>query len=703
MSKNKNINAKDSGQAKWINSKDYTGSKAGVRTFALFLLVFFVGYSLYSVWQVRQWTKKQRVQVIRLAERDLQDLSQWIIRASISGQADYAQLLKKYIKEKAYISQISFVSRENQIFTATQTDKLVSPAWLESWWPTQDERISYKVTIGQIDFGQANLMTNGAYARLNVLAAWEHISLVIAIFMAMAGVLFSLYLRRSARALQAIAVCGHQIHQGNYTARIYESGSSEMREAIRYVNVLAATADLQAQHLEKYKSSTLKGQEIIKDVTAEQHKIHQVNVSKSQYLANISDEFRGPLNSILALTEMSMKSEFKAQQRHFNDMIHASAIQLQDFIDRVMDIAFLESNDARMVKSIFDFRAMMRQVQGAMKPVLGKRAKLFEMSTDNDIPQYVIGDESRMRQILMSALCASVKTNFNKLSLQATIIKTDVVSVTIQFKIVGVNDKSASIAVENKYTGAVDADVDAICNIYANTGVGAMVAQKLVKAMDGELSEPATNEQLYSHKFTLRFDRPSQAQLLEYEKIQESKDKQAKRIFRVLLAESHLINRYVFELVFFHKGYVTIKAETGKEALEKLQSERIDFAVIDAQLPVLDGLSLVQTWRAQEKDNKYLPIIFLTSDARLDSIAKAKQYVDCVEVKPISPYRIIEDIEALLKNPPVRSIPETLENSSINMNLNVLSGESKLTDDTINSVVLSTKDTITPGSVKVPD
>ena len=147
---------------------------------------------------------------------------------------------------------------------------------------------------------------------------------------------------------------------------------------------------------------------------------------------------------------------------------------------------------------------------------------------------------------------------------------------------------------------------------------------------------------------------------MEHEKqlVLASEQSASRRTLRVLLAESHLINRYVYELVFFHRGHVTVKIDNGNDALKELQKGGFDFAILDQQMPGLSGCDVARRWRELEQSGqqgdagkKVLPIMIVTSDAKETTITECSQFADLVEIKPVSPYTMVNEVERFIDNP----------------------------------------------------
>jgi len=637
---------------KFITDKDYFGATVTVRLVLILCFSFALVYAAYSTWQINQWTKKQQVKVFRLSQSNLNDLSQWVMRAALSNESKFVATLKKYIANKPHIRQARFEYKDKQIFSASTPFEILIPALVDKVIKTNDRQVSIKVTSGIIDLGSITITTNSDYIKGEVWNQWVAITMVVCALLFLMLFIMYLNVRKSFKVLRAIAVCGQNIDEDNFSSMLREGGQGEALAASKAINRMLVIASSQSMTVTDISYSMRTEIEKNKKASKYKESAEVANTSKSEYLAKISEEFRPPLNNILALTEMSSKPEFKAQEQHFLDMIHASAIQLDSFVDSIIDIAQIETDSISIENSIFDYRELMRVIRTSVEPLVAKQNKSFEMIVDNDIPAYLIADEKRLQQVVLSLVCDLLSLgDGNTVCVKASVVKTDVVSVTIQFDVYTIDAEFNSNRSLIHKTESDQSVAESLCNTYGKSGIGRVITKKLIKAMEGKLDIKKIKDRVQSYTINLRLGRPSQSLIADYEKTQSSQGRLSGKTLRVLLADSHLINRYVFELVFFHKGHVTLKAENGEEALRIMREEEIDFAILDTQLPVMNGLSVAHEWRKNESKDSYLPIIITSNDTRMEMLHACAEVADFVETKPVSPYTLLTDIELYRLNP----------------------------------------------------
>ncbi len=647
---------------KILDGSHYKGPGIVARLVIVVLCLYILIFGAYTYWQINQWIDQYQVDQIRGSERILAELESQI---RVNPEADnqfYIGLFKRYTIRDQFIRQITFRHRNGQVYSNLgQASYALAPQVLKQWLKIKEDTINSVVKKDDTILGHLSIQLDTAFTRSQVWDKWVKMAVIVtSIAMFLVFVLFR-FLQANVRVLRSLVIFGDNVAGGNYKARVVETGSAEARAASQTINQLATLIENMSFSMIENKKSLMSEIKRVEEDNLEAGKLREsaefANLSKSEYLSNVSEEFRTPLTSIMSLSEMMMKPEYQAQQRHFSEMIHASAIHLLNYINNVLDIAQLESEEIVVKKDIFDFRGIFREVNEMAIPYAAQQGKTFNMMLDNDIPYYVVSDAPRIKQLMLSTICDVIANGEHPtVFMKCHILQSNVLSLAVQFDVY--SNKSQNKAVQDvDWAKITEAQADnRVCELYGKAGVGEPVARKVVVALKGKLEEKSYEQQAHSFKFALQLERPSEANVMEHEKqILLAKDQAAShRTLRVLLAESHLINRYVYELVFFHRGHVTVKIDNGNDALKELKASEFDFAILDQQMPGLAAHELAQQWRAHEQatgSEKVLPILIVTSDAKEQTIRECQRYADLVEVKPVSPYTLVNEVENFIDKP----------------------------------------------------
>ncbi|VAW74676.1 hypothetical protein MNBD_GAMMA12-3120 [hydrothermal vent metagenome] len=647
---------------KILDGSHYKGPGIVARLVIVVLCLYTLIFGAYTYWQVNHWIDQYQVQQIRSSERILAELAAQIRVNPEADNEHYVSLFRRYTIRDQFIRQITFRHRNGQVYSNLgQASYTQVPQMVEQWLKVKEDKINSVVKKDDAILGHLSIQLDTAFTRSQVWDQWVKMAMIVtSIAMFLVFVLLR-FLHANVRVLRSLVSFGDNVVAGNYKARVVESGSAEARAASQTINQLATLIENMSFSMLENKKSLMSEIKRVEEDNLEAGKLREsaefANLSKSEYLSNVSEEFRTPLTSIMSLSEMMMKPEYQSQQRHFSEMIHASAIHLFNYINNVLDIAQLESEEIVVKKEIFDFRGIFREVNEMAIPYAAQQGKTFNMMLDNDIPYYVVSDAPRIKQLMLSTICDVIANGEHPtVFMKCHILQSNVLSLAVQFDVY--SNKSKSKATKDiDWAKITEAQADnRVCELYGKAGVGEPVARKVVVALKGKLEEKSYEQQAHSFKFALQLERPSEASVMEHEKqILLAKDQAAShRTLRVLLAESHLINRYVYELVFFHRGHVTVKIDNGNDALKELKAGEFDFAVLDQQMPGLAAHELAQQWREHEQATnakKILPILIVTSDAKENTIRECQRYADLVEVKPVSPYTLVNEVENFIDKP----------------------------------------------------
>lgn len=643
-------------QTKYVDGGRYRGPISSRVYIVNAVLVLLVAFGVFSYWYLSTEIEERGGKYFNQTKQALNQLSQVFAALKNASENDLVSAIKVQHPHFEYIQQISIESNSKRISTSIHPGTYDLPHWLEAFWVLPPHTLKATLSSNDGEWGTLSLKTHPAYIRYQLLADWLWLAAIFGGTLLLVVLVLWSALGVYSKTLRALVEFTDRLRAGERELRLAEVGTGEVRWARRAINDLAYLLEEKSQDFHNYRTHMEKKlSEITEDtkVIEGKKKVAEVaNHTKSQYLSNISQEIRAPLASIVSLSEMMMHPEYQGQQRHFIDMVHASAVHLQDFADGVLDIACVEQGEIPISKEIFEFRRLISAIEETLRPALQKRHRKLEIVIDNDLPLCVVGDVNRVRQVLLSLVSDLLHFNpYNTVVIKIQMRKADVVSLVVAIQLYCEQRAMVPEVVPVGGDLSNESAYESLCRVYGDTGLSLVITRILVGILGGTLEENSHKSQPHTYAFDIHLGRPSEKQIKEMDRLSPGIPALAKKSLRILLAESHMINRYVFELVFFHRGHVTIKAANGADALQILKTQKIDFAVIDFQLPELDGLEVVRLWRSQESGKSYLPIIMMTTDARSNVVEACKDYADFVEVKPVSPYKIIENIDAYARNP----------------------------------------------------
>ena len=378
------------------------------------------------------------------------------------------------------------------------------------------------------------------------------------------------------------------------------------------------------------------------------------NQAKSEFLANMSHEIRTPMNGVIGMSELMMDGALSDLQRDYAETIHDSGRALLTVINDILDFSKIEAGKVELESASISIRSLVSDVSRLVGIEAHAKSLQITANVDAAVPEGVMGDAGRVRQILLNLCGNAVKfTQQGEVAISARVVEQDSAAVTLRFE---VRDSGIGIPADRLDTlfkpfSQVNASTT---RRFGGTGLGLSIVKRLSEMMGGQsgvLSREGCGSTFW---FSARFgidrtpavfaasSRRALAGTTEAARTAErTSASQTSTAHCILLAEDNIVNEKVACRTLEKLDYRVEVVRNGREAVDAWATGRFALILMDCQMPVLDGYEATREIRKRESGGRRIPIIACTAHAMKDHDleCKAAGMDDCI-TKPLDRERL---------------------------------------------------------------
>jgi len=398
---------------------------------------------------------------------------------------------------------------------------------------------------------------------------------------------------------------------------------------------------------------------LLSDLSQRNQDLQELTRLKSEFLATMSHEIRTPLSGVIGMTGLLMETELTPEQREYVETIHTSGDALLEIINDILDFSRIEAGRVRLETVDFSPRYVVEEAVELFAEAAANKGIELVLDVAADVPEAVIGDPGRVRQVLINLIGNAVKfTEAGEIVVRAGKREAKGPGVAVHFEVI---DTGVGLTrEEGDRIFAVYSQLDSsTTRRHGGAGLGLAIARMLTELMGGEMGVDSEKGKGSRFWFTALFREAAQ-------KVRRPQTTAPLAGLSVAIIDDNRTNRTILERYVTSWGMRGRSFDSGHEALREMRrashgEDPFEVAIVDLMMPELDGAAVAAAVRSDEA-LRSLAVILLTSAGKSE---KDIPGVDAEMVKPVRPSQLFDVLQTVLGERPSHGASEALARAPV--------------------------------------